>query len=171
MPFRRSWRILERVSRVREVPRRAQRHPRSRPKASKHRRRSAPGRPRDPKGRGRSAPGSLGLALLGRQRAAGLVSCAFAEIDVFLCKFNGFGGFGPPRIVTGGTGQRRCRQFWGLASSLWGLWLARLWSWRALGHGADRPWGLLGQLGASWSHLATKCDSPVSRPFICSATC
>ena len=123
MPFRRSWRILERVGRVREVPRRPQRHPRSRPKASKHRPRSAPGRPRDPKGRGRRAPDSLALALLGRRRATGLVSGAFAEIDVFLSKFIGFGGFGPPRIVAGGTGQCRRRQFQGLASSVWGLWI------------------------------------------------
>ena len=147
MPFRRSWRILERVGRVREVPQRPQRHPRSRPKASKHRPRSAPGRPRDPKGRGRSAPDSLGLALLGRRRAPGLVSGAFAEIDVFLCKFNGFGGFGPPRIVAGGTGQRGCRQFWGLASSLWGLWRFGSGSWGALGHWAGRPWGVSGQNG------------------------
>ena len=145
MPFRRSWRILERVGRVREVPRRPQRHPRGRPKASKHRPRSAPGRPRDPKGRGRSAPGSLGLALLGRQRAAGLVSGAFAEINVFLCKFNDFEGFGPPRIVDGGTGQRRCRQFWGLASSLWGLWRFGCESWGALEHWAGRPRGVSGQ--------------------------
>ena len=141
----RSWGILERAGRIQEVPRRPQRHPRSRPKAPKHRPRSAPGRPKDPKGRGRSAPGSLGLALLGRQRAAELVSGAFAEIDVFLCKFNGFGGFGPPRIVAGGTGQRRCRQFWGLASSLWGLWLAGSGSWGALGHWAGRPRGVSGQ--------------------------
>ena len=101
--------------------------------------------PKGPKGHGRSAPGSLGLALLGRQRAAGLVSDAFAEIDVFLCKFNGFGGFGHSRIVAGGTGQRRFRQSRGLASSLWGLWLTGPGSWGALGHWAGRPWGSLGQ--------------------------
>ena len=119
--------------------------PQKPPKASKHRPRSAPGRPKDPKGHGRSAPGSLGLALLGRQRAAELVSGAFAEIDVFPCKFNGFGGFGPPRIVAGGTGQRRCRQFWGLASSVWGRWRFGCESWGALGHWAGRPWGVLEQ--------------------------
>ena len=145
MPFRRSRRILERVGLVREVPQGLQRQPRSRPKASKHRPRSAQGRPRDPKGHGGSAPRSLALALLRRQRAAGLVSGAFAKTYVFLCKFNDFGGFGHPRIVAGGTGQRRCRQFWGLASSLWGLWLAGSGSWGALGHWAGRPWGSLGQ--------------------------
>ena len=145
MPFRRSWRILERVGLVREVPQGLQRQPRSRPKASKPCPRSAQERPRDPKGRGRSAPDSLGLALLGRRKATGLVSDAFAEIDVFLRKFNGFGRFGPPRIVAGGTGQRRHRQFWGLASSVWGLWRFGSGSWGALGHRADRPWGSLGQ--------------------------
>ena len=145
MLFGRSWGILEHAGHVREVPRRPQRDPRSRPKASKRSPKSAQERLRDPKGRGRRAPDSLGLALLGRQRAAGLVSGAFAEIDVFLCKFNGFGGFGPPRIVAGGTGQRRCRQFWGLASSVWGLWRFGCESWGALGHWAGRPWGSLGQ--------------------------
>ena len=122
--------------------------------------------PKGPKGHGRSAPGSLGLAVLGRQRAAGLVSDAFAEIDVFLCKFNGFGGFGPPRIVAGGTGQRRCRQFWGLASSLWGLWLAGLWSWRALGHSAGRPWGVLGQNGFKGSLRALVSPKPPADFFV-----
>ena len=90
----RSWGILERAGLIQEVPRRPQRHPRSRPKAPKHRPRSAPGRPKDPKGRGRSAPGSLGLALLGRRRAARLVSGAFAEIVVLRCKKLGLGGSG-----------------------------------------------------------------------------
>ena len=55
---------------------------------------SAQERLRDPKGRGKSAPGSLGLALLGRRRAAGLVSGAFAEIVVLRRKKLGFGGSG-----------------------------------------------------------------------------
>ena len=93
------------------------------PKAPKHRPRSAPGRPRDPKGHGRSAPGSLGLALLGRRRATGLVSGAFAEIVVLRCKKLGFGGSGHPRTVARGTKQCRCRQFWVLASSVWGHWI------------------------------------------------
>ena len=147
MPFRRSRRILERVGLVREMPQGLQRQPRSRPKASKPRPRSAQGRPRDPKGHGGSAPRSLALALLRRQRAAGLVSGAFAKTCVFRCKFNDFGGFGHPRIVAGGTGQRRRRQFRGLASSVWGLWRFGSGSWGALGHWAGRPWGILGQNG------------------------
>ena len=145
MLFGRSWGLLEQAGHVGEMPRRPQRDPRSRPKASKRSPRSAEERLRDPKGRGRRAPDSLGLALLGRQRAAGLVSGAFAEIDVFLCKFNGFGGFGPPRIVAVGIGQRRRRQFWDLASSVLDLWLPGLGSWGALGQQAGRPRGSLGQ--------------------------
>ena len=148
MVFGRSWGILEHAGRVQEVPRGRQRDSRSRPKASKRSPRSAQERLRDPKGRGRSAPDSLGLALLGRRRATGLVSGAFAEIDVLRCKFNGFGGFGPPRIVAGGTGQRRWGQLWGLASSLWGLWLAGSGSWGALGHWAGRPLSVSEQNGS-----------------------
>ena len=121
LPYRRSWRIPERVGRVQEVPRGRQRDPRSRPKASKRCPRSAQERLRDPKGRGRSAPGGLGLALLGRRRAAGLVFGGFAEVVVLRSKKLGFGGSGHARIVVRGTGQCRCRQFWGLASSVWGL--------------------------------------------------
>ena len=80
-----------------------------------------PRAPQGPKGHGGSAPRSLALALLRRQRAAGLVSGAFAKTYVFRCKFNDFGGFGHPRIVAVGTGQRRRRQFWDLASSVRGL--------------------------------------------------
>ena len=65
----------------------------------------------------KSASGSIGLALLDRQRAAGLVSGAFAEIVVLRCKKLGFGGSGDTRIVAVGIGQRRCGQFLGLALS------------------------------------------------------
>ena len=93
-------------------PRRLQAPPKECPRA-----------PQGAKGRDRSAPGSLALAVLGHRRATGFVSGAFAEIVVLQSKKLGFGDLGGLRIIAGGTGQCRCRPFWGLASSVWGLWI------------------------------------------------